>query len=290
MTNRGDKHQRGLYTTRMIPTIHEKLDEYDAFIVDLWGVIHDGSKLYPGAAESLALLHKMNKPVLFLSNAPRVSAKAKQNLDRLGIPQAHYLDVVTSGQVAYDTLAKETAPRRYFYLGPSKDEDILEGLPQFTKVDDPQLADFTLCTGYEEDGQPHEEIIPLLAQLLHLPMFCVNPDIEVVKQDGTQWLCAGAVAAEFTKMGGRVAYVGKPFPDVYAACKAILGSGRVLCVGDNPVTDIKGANDAGMDCLLITGGVLKSRYGDEISENDARQICGVAGVTPTYVLAGFTLA
>jgi len=274
----------------MNATIQEKLDSYDALIVDLWGVIHDGSTMYPGAADSLALLHKMNKPVLFLSNAPRVAEKARKNLDRLGVPPSHYLDIVTSGQVAYDMLAKETAPRRYYYLGPGKDEDILSGLDQFTTVPDPQMADFVLCTGYEEDGQPHEEIIPLLAQMLHLPMFCVNPDMEVVKQDGTQWLCAGAVAAEFSKMGGRVAYVGKPFPDVYAVCRGILGSAqRILAVGDNPVTDIKGANDAGIDSLLITGGVLKSRYGEDISENDARQICGVAGVSPTYVLPGFIL-
>lgn len=273
----------------MIPTLHEKLETYDAFIIDLWGVIHDGSTLYPGAAESLQLLHKMNKPVVFLSNAPRVAAKAKQNLDKLGIPQAHYLDVITSGQVAYDMLASQEVPRRYYYLGPGKDEDILSGLDNYVAVKEPQEADFTLCTGYEYDLQPHEEVIPLLAQLLHMPLLCVNPDIEVVRIDGSHQLCAGAVAAEFIKMGGRVAYTGKPFPEVYAACKAMLGAGRILCIGDNPVTDIKGANDAGMDSLLITGGVMKARYGEDISENDARQICGIAGVTPTYVLPAFVL-
>ncbi len=268
----------------------EKLADYDALIVDLWGVIHDGTTLYAGAAESLRLLHKMNKPVLFLSNAPRVAAKAKLNLDRLGIPPAHYLDIITSGQVAYDMLSRDGAGvRGYYYLGPSKDEDILDGLQNFVRVDEPHSADFILCTGYEEDGQPHEEIIPLLAQLMHLPMLCVNPDMEVVKQDGTQWLCAGAVAAEFSKMGGKVAYIGKPFPEVYVACRAILGDVRILAVGDNPATDIKGANDAGIDSLLITGGVLKTRYGAAITEADAREICKVAGVTPTYVMDGFAL-
>ena len=283
--------------SRLLPVIQramtqifqEQLDNYDALIVDLWGVIHDGSTLYPGVAESLELLHKMNKPVLFLSNAPRVAAKAKVNLDRLGIPPSHYLDIVTSGQVAYDMLSRETSPRKYYYLGPGKDEDILSGLDQFTSVDEQQTPDFILCTGYEQDGQPHEDIIPLLVELLHLPMLCVNPDMEVVKQDGTQWLCAGAVAAEFTKLGGKVAYIGKPFPEVYAACNTILSGGRLLAVGDNPATDIKGANDAGIDSLLITGGVLAARYGAEITEADAREVCKIAGVTPTYVLPGFVL-
>ncbi|MES2985163.1 MAG: TIGR01459 family HAD-type hydrolase [Pseudomonadota bacterium] len=271
----------------MSHNLEEIVGNYDALIVDLWGVIHDGSALYPGVGDTLSLLHALNKPVLFLSNAPRVAAKARKNLDALKIPPSRYVDIVTSGQVAHDMLAREKTARFYYYLGPGKDEDILSDVKHCVKVPEPRSADFILCTGYEFDGQPHEEIVPLLMQLLPLPMFCVNPDMEVVKQDGTQFLCAGAVAAEYTKLGGKVAYIGKPFAEVYAACRAVLGEGRILCVGDNPATDIKGANDAGMDCLLITGGVLSARYGASISEADARNICSIAGVNPTYVLSGF---
>ncbi|MFM9889722.1 MAG: TIGR01459 family HAD-type hydrolase [Rickettsiales bacterium] len=273
----------------MTLNLEEIITNYDALIVDLWGVIHDGSTLYPGVAETLALLHQLNKPVLFLSNAPRLASKARENLDRLNIPRAHYLDIITSGQVAHDLLARDPAPKPYYYLGPSKDEGILDDLPHFSKVSEPQAAEFILCTGYEVDFQPHDEIIPLLAQLLPLPMLCVNPDMEVVKQDGTHWPCAGMVAAEYTRLGGRVAYIGKPFREVYEVCKLILGNSRVLCVGDNPATDIKGANDAGFDCLLVVSDVLKSRYGPGIGEAEAREICAAAGVKPTYVLAGFGL-
>ena len=133
----------------MTQKLEEIISNYDAFIVDLWGVIHDGSNLYPNVAETLALLHELHKPVLFLSNAPRVSAKARENLNRLKIPPAHYLDIVTSGQVGHDLLARDPNPKNYYYLGPSKDEDILSDLPHFTKVDDPGYANFILCTGYE---------------------------------------------------------------------------------------------------------------------------------------------
>ena len=269
--------------------LEEIIANYDALIVDLWGVIHDGTALYPHVAETLSLLHSLNKPVLFLSNAPRVSAKAQSNLDRLAIPRTHYLDIVTSGQVAHDLLARDPNPKKYFYVGPGKDEDVLDDLPNCTRTDEPGLANFILCTGYEFDGQPHEEIVPLLVQLLHLPMLCINPDIEVVKQDGTQILCAGAVATEFTQLGGKVAYIGKPFPEVYQVCKLLLGNSRTLAVGDNPATDIKGANDAQIDSLLITGGVLKVRYGESTGEAEAREICSIAKVEPTYVLPGFTL-
>jgi HAD superfamily hydrolase (TIGR01459 family) len=271
----------------MTQKLQDIITNYDALIVDLWGVIHDGDKLYPNVADTLRVLYELRKPVLFLSNAPRVSAKAQTNLDRLAIARTHYLDIVTSGQVARDLLARDASPKRYYYLGPSKDEEVLDDLAHYTKADEPAHADFILCTGYEFDGQPHAEIIPLLTQLLHIPMLCINPDMEVVKQTGAQILCAGAVAAEFSKMGGKVAYIGKSFREVYDVCKLLLGNSRTLCVGDNPATDIKGANDAGMDSLLITGGVIKTRYGAATTEADAREICTIAGVTPTYVLDGF---
>jgi HAD superfamily hydrolase (TIGR01459 family) len=274
----------------MTQPLEEIISNYDALIVDLWGVIHDGSSLYPGVAETLRVLHELNKPVVFLSNAPRVSAKARKNLVALNIPDNHYLDIVTSGQVAHDLLAATPTQKKYYYLGPSKDEDVLDDLLNYTRISEPQMADFILNTGYEFDGQPHEEIIPLLLQLLPLPLLCANPDMEVVKQDGSQFMCAGAVAAEYTRLGGKVAYIGKPFPDVYRVATSLLGSGRFLAVGDNPATDIKGANDAGLDSLLITGGVLSARYGSSISEADAREVCRIAGVSPTYVLPGFRLA
>lgn len=271
------------------PGLREILAPYDGLIVDLWGVVHDGETLYPGVRATLEALREQQVPVVFLSNAPRVAAKAGHTLTRLGISPSDYLDLITSGQVTHDLLAQGGSARRYYYLGPSKDEDILSDLPHCTRVEHASQADLILCTGYERDGQPHDEIIPLLAQLLPCPMLCVNPDMEVVKQDGTQWLCAGAVAAQYTAMGGRVSYIGKPFPEVYAAARARLGQGRILAIGDNPATDIKGANDAGLDSLLITQGVLAARYGADITAEQAREICRIAGVTPSFVHGDFAL-
>ena len=267
------------------------LAEYDAFLVDLWGVIHDGSNLYPGVMRTLTELKLAGKPVIFLSNAPRVSAKAAANLDRLGITRDYYREVVTSGQVARDWLAKAThLGTHYYYLGPSKDEDILDNLADYQKapMDD---ADFILCTGYEFDFQPHDDIIPLLDRLaaLDLPMLCVNPDLEVVKQDGTRQLCAGAVAETYA---GEVKQIGKPYPEVYETCRALLkteNSPRLLAIGDNPLTDIRGANMANIDSLLIAGGVLKAETGMLPSEAEARDICAIFGITPTYVLPSFSL-
>lgn len=270
------------------------LARYDAFLIDLWGVVHDGTALYPGVADVLAQLHAQGKPVVFISNAPRVSAKAEATLTKLGIPRAHYKQVVTSGQVAHDLLRDDTDlfGTHYYYLGPSKDEDILADLPDYTRVATPEEADFVLNTGYEQDFQPHNEVLPLLKKLiaLDLPLLCVNPDLEVVKQDGTQMLCAGALAGEYEDMGGIAEYVGKPHPAIYDVCRDLLPAGKLLAVGDNPLTDILGANEAEIDSLLITGGVLTSRHGGTVSEQQARDECHEENAEPTYILPAFRLA
>lgn len=306
---------------------NDLIPHYDGFIIDLWGVVHDGTALYPSAKAALAALHDAGKPVVFLSNAPRRASMAKENLDKLGIPESHYLSVITSGEVAYQQLQRDHGwlGTRYYYLGPGKDENIADGLEGYTRVFAPEEADFILNTGYEVDFQPHDEVLPLLRGLatLKLPLLCVNPDLEVVKQDGTHMLCAGTLAGAYEAMGGKVVYVGKPHEAVYRAAKtAIVGDGptlgaritvlsetfavtfgilggigkfiasllgtvwnpsgpKLLAIGDNPLTDILGANRAGIDSLLITGGVLLHHHG-ELDELEARRISIKQGATPTY--------
>lgn len=272
--------------------LHEWIGAYDGFIIDLWGVVHDGTQLYPGADRALQAIHAAGKKTVFLSNAPRRAAMAKDNLDRLGIAASSYLGVITSGEVAYQMLARDHGwlGTRYYYLGPGKDENIADGLAGYMRVHTPEAADFVLNTGYEIDFQPHDAVLPLLARLhaLNLPLLCVNPDLEVVKQDGTHMLCAGTLAAAYEALGGRAVYVGKPHDAVYSAARDVFaGCNKLLAIGDNPLTDILGANRAGIDSLLITGGVLAHHHGT-ISDAAARAICTQHGATPTYIAERFT--
>lgn len=255
---------------------------YDGFIIDLWGVIHDGTALYPGAVDALKSL---GKPVVFLSNAPRQSHKAQETLDKLGVPRDAYLKVITSGQIAHDALKGDQTFSKYYYLGPSKDEDILADLPSYKSVSIEE-AEFVLNTGYEADFQPHAEVLPTLQKLLarKLPLMCVNPDMEVVKQDGTHMLCAGTLANAYAEMGGSVEYIGKPHANAFEAAKAALPPGNLLMIGDNPDTDIEGASAAGLDSLLITGGILKVRHGRVLNAHDTRAFCHHA----THVLPAFS--
>ena len=275
----------------LIQSIRDVADAYDAFIIDLWGVMHDGNALYPGALEAFQALRATGKPIVFLSNAPRKAEKAEEKLASLGIPREDYAAMITSGQVAYDQLSRsQTLGMYYFYLGPSKDEDVLDGLEGYTKVSDPANANFILNAGFEVDYQPVEGIEPLLEKLvlLKLPLLCINPDMEVVKQDGTRLLCAGWVAKRYETIGGKVMYVGKPYPAVYDASMAALGNpDNPLAIGDNLHTDILGANKRNIASLLITGGILKNEAGQPLSMSELAELCLEAGVNPTYFAESF---
>jgi HAD superfamily hydrolase (TIGR01459 family) len=272
--------------------LKEILSRYDGFIIDLWGVVHDGTSLYPGALGVLHYLRDAGKPVVFLSNAPRRASAAIATLEKLGIDAGLYRGVITSGQVAYDML-RTSMPYgpQYYYLGPSKDEEILADVCEYHRVENAFDADFVLNTGYEADFQPHEEVMPTLQILQEagLPLLCINPDMEVVKQDGTVMLCAGTLAKAYEEIEGVVRYIGKPHKEVYGVARTLFNpEANLLCIGDNPLTDIRGAFASGLDSVLITDGVLKVKHG-ALSAAEASRICTESKAVPTYIIASFAL-
>jgi HAD superfamily hydrolase (TIGR01459 family) len=268
---------------------------YSVAIIDLWGVIHDGTALYPKAKETLHNLRKSGISIALLSNAPRRASKARDVLRTLGIEDTMYDMLLTSGEEAFLQLSNDNSwlGTRYYYLGPGKDEDVLTDAPAYTRVDNPAEADFVLNTGFEVDFQPQDAIMPTLQHLLayNLPLLCINPDREVVKLDGTHMLCAGVVAGMYEALGGRVHRIGKPYLAVYERIMHALNitdTSRVLAFGDSAATDILGANRAGIDSVLITGGILAVSH-PNISDEKARSECAAYGAEPTFILPHFAL-
>ena len=74
---------------------------YDGFILDLWGVIHDGITAYPGVTDTLQRLKDRGKHVLLLSNAPRRVSEIVAAMEKMGVPRALYDDFISSGEAAY---------------------------------------------------------------------------------------------------------------------------------------------------------------------------------------------
>jgi HAD superfamily hydrolase (TIGR01459 family) len=119
-----------------------------------------------------------------------------------------------------------------------------------------------LCTGlFEEQGEDLNYYKELFKEHINKKMICTNPDLIVDRGDKRE-LCAGSVALVFEKMGGKVIYFGKPFPEVYNQ-SIDNKEKKVLSIGDNLNTDIKGANLLNYDSLLISNGVHKNEIKKE---------------------------
>ena len=255
---------------RLLSGLAEIAPDYDGLILDLWGVLHDGSRPFPGVLEALAALKVAGKHLVVLSNAPRRARFLERRVAEIGIPRTLYDHVHCSGEEAWQHLVKRDDPfyralgRRCHLIGATKDENMLEetGL---TRVAEIAGADFILNTGpatWDETVAQHE---PLLAQAQarDLPMVSANPDLVVI-HEGRRSICAGAIAERYAAMGGRVRWHGKPYPSVYAACFALMGIAdkrRILAVGDSLRTDIAGANAAGIASVLVTGGIHAEELG-----------------------------
>ena len=110
-------------------------DRYRGFILDLWGVIHDGVNAFPHAVETLKQLRAAGRQTLLLSNVPRPNAAVQTMMQKMGIEDALYTGILTSGEAVRRALA--IAPdlwwaelgTRVYHLGPDRDRPVLDGLP-----------------------------------------------------------------------------------------------------------------------------------------------------------------
>jgi len=267
-------------------------ERYEGFILDLWGVIHDGVNPYPGL-EGLR-----GRPVLLLSNAPRRAYAAQKMLQRMGIPDDAYGSILTSGEACYSALLERSDPwfaglgHKVFFLGPVRDRNLIEGI-DLVEVREPSAADFVINTGPDDERDPTDlgAFAEILAEcfVAGLPMLCANPDLEVIR-GGHRILCAGSLAAEYARLGGEVKTLGKPDVAIYQRAFTMLGvdPARVVAVGDSLRTDITGARNAGIDAVMIAHGVdapvLGDIYDAGASERLDRVTAGlpVLGVMPRF--------
>ena len=254
---------------RKLNNLSEVFDDYETFVIDLWGVIHDGIKLNDKAIEAVEQLKSKSKKIIFLSNAPRPSAKVVEFLLKLKMDKQYLSNVMTSGEAAMQAINQNKFGKKFFHLGPSRDASIFEKVKNNkTNINS---CDFILCTGLFDEDDPdlnklqlHENDLNYYQEFLikHISkkLICTNPDL-IVHRGNKEEYCAGYIAKIFEELGGDVTYYGKPHKEIYKMC--FEPNEKVLAIGDNLRTDVKGANNINKDCLFITNGVHRN----ELSSN-----------------------
>ena len=179
--------------TIQITTLDDILEKYDAFIIDIWGVIYDGVDPYPGSIEAINKLIAHNKSVTFLSNTPRPSDITNKKLSQWGI-NMDKASVYTSGDAVREQLQIWEDPifrnlgKKFYHLGEERNKDILSGL-NVSSVKTIEEADFILLTIYLDEGEDMEQYDPIFrkAKELNLPAICANPDIKVTNGDSIRY-------------------------------------------------------------------------------------------------------
>ncbi len=241
---------------KLIKGLSQIQSKYDAFFIDLWGVVHNGIQVYPGAISVMENLNKLNKRFVLISNAPRPSKSVEKYLLNLKMDKILIKNIFTSGEAALQTLKKNTYGEKFYHIGPKRDYDLIEGLQKNkTSI---EKCDFILCTGLFEDKESSLDYYKnLLKQKTNLKMICTNPDL-IVHRGARIEYCAGSVADIFEKLGGEVIYFGKPYPEIYNFC--LKEKETILAIGDNIRTDIKGANKMNFDSLFVTGGIHRDEF------------------------------
>lgn len=268
--------------------LSEVFARYDGFILDLWGVVHDGVKPFPTTVEALTLLKKSKKKVWLLSNAPRRASIIINKLTQMGIAPEMYDGALTSGEACWHALQDELLEkwgRRCFHLGSrERDSSIYDGL-DIEIVSDPAAADFVLNSGIENFSDTLEKYAPALQNcaLHNLPMLCANPD-RIVHVEEKLVICAGTLADAYAALGGDVTWYGKPYRTVYSRCLESMGVRQVLAVGDSMVTDIAGATGTGLDSALVTSGIHREEFRDG---GGLQGLLKTYPYRPTYIMPAF---
>ena len=251
-------------------------DNYDLFFIDLWGVLHNGIKLYDHSTEVLDNLSKANKSFILLTNAPRPNKNVINFLKKIGLKK-YFENVFTSGEAAHQYLVSELYKQKFFHIGPPRDFDLFKNIEK-NNVANIEDCDYLLCTGlFDEHENDLNYYKNLLSNHISKKLICTNPDL-IVDRGEIREYCAGSVAKTFEEIKGRVVYFGKPYPPVYNLSINIKDK-KVLCIGDNLNTDIKGANVQNFDSLLITNGVHRK----EILEIELNEVLKKYKVNVDYI-------
>jgi len=237
---------------------------YDTYIIDLWGVIHNGIQLNPKAIEAVKNLIQGKKKVVFLSNAPRPSKEVKFFLQGLNMNDKYLKNIMTSGEAAKLALQKESFGKLFYHLGPERDSAVFFEIKE--NKTNLKRCNFILCTGLFENNEVDLNYYKeLLKDHTSKKLICTNPDLTVHRGDIEEY-CAGSIAKIFESIGGETIYFGKPYKEIYKMC--FSEEEKVLAIGDNLNTDIKGANNMKIDSIFISNGVHRSEFKQETELTD----------------------
>ena len=270
-------------STQFVDGVRAFADFYQGFIIDQWGVLHNGSEPYPNVMQTLKELKQRNKRLVLLTNSGRRTDYNRDRMAELGFDLAHFDGIVTSGEATWLAIQQRTFEpfsslgRHCLLFTRQGDYGPVDGL-DLNLVETAEEADFIYLTWL--DGRTHSlddfRATLEIAYRRGLPLICANPDKVAVNAEGLH-TAPGALADLYEELGGKVVYVGKPHQPIYKACLEALSDldpGEIIGIGDSMEHDIKGATDAGVSTAFVLDGIHVDLFRDERTK--ARELDALA--------------
>lgn len=286
--------------TKFCQGISDISDSYRGFIVDQWGVLHDGDKPYDGVIDCLKELKSRNKHIIILSNSGKTAASNKERLKKVGIGPSLYDDIVTSGELTYQGLLNqddgvfEDIGKNAYLISRGNDRSIVDGV-DINIVDEVADADFLIISGSDAPEKTIEDYEPALRKAAHkrLKAVCANPDSKALIGMSAV-MGAGSIARRYSDFGGVVHYIGKPHQPIFQHCLKILQSkgiypGQTIMVGDAMAHDILGGSMANIDTCLVALGLHAAAFKNVKERGDLNQALNTlsahySNLKPTFLV------
>ena len=262
---------------------------YDVVLCDVWGVLHNGVAAFKEACETLTEARAKGLTVVLITNSPRPHPGVIVQIRGLGVPDSAYDRIVTSGDVTRALIS--AGPKKIYFIGAERDLPLLDGLG--VQMVSSEEAEIIVCAGFfDDETETAEDYRATLSGLARrkVPFICANPDL-VVERGHRLIPCAGAIAKVYAELGGETRISGKPYVPIYRAAlseaKAVRGGldlSRVIAVGDGMPTDVKGAQDFGLDILYISAGIHALEYmnAEKTDETKLTAFLKSEGATPKW--------
>ena len=259
------------------------IENSEALILDIWGVLWDGIKVYPEALVTLNEIKKLDIPVILLSNAPRRASNVERKLNRIGIDKSLYNKIISSGEICRNELISkrhQVPGNNYYFIGLNEDRDLLNN-SSFHEVKEIDKANFILLTGprsFDDKVVKYSEELKSCRER-NLPMVSANPDKVVIRQNGEIVICAGQLAKYYSNMGGFVKEFGKPHEEIFLealkkfkSLKINIDKNKISIIGDGLETDIAGGNIVGINTVLVTSGILSQELNTKYKEMPDKEL------------------
>lgn len=257
--------------TKFCQGISDISDSYAGYIIDQWGVLHNGVQPYDGVVECLRELKNRNKHIIILSNSGKRAEQNRERLKKIGIGPGLYDEILTSGEMAWQGLKAQDEGffrglgKKCYIISRGGDTSIVDDL-DIDIVTDIKKASFLMISGTDAPEKTMEDYEPVLKQAVRqrLTALCANPDSLGVMGAG-YIMGAGSLARRYQDFGGVVHYIGKPHQPIFQRCIKILQAkeiypGQTIIIGDTMAHDVLGGTLVNIDTCLVKSGLHQPAF------------------------------